>query len=132
MSEVREIPLDQIRTYREIQPREELDPQHVELFREIYTDKESEPLPPVTVFHDPDGEFLLSDGFHRYEAARAALSEGGPSALPAEIREGNRRDAFLFAASVNGKHGKHLTPQEKRGVIRRMLADTECSRMGCS
>jgi hypothetical protein len=130
MAEIRELDIDQIKIDREIQPREGLDDERVELFRELYLDKdkESEPPPPLTVFHDAADDYWLSDGFHRYEAALAALREGGPSALAAEIHEGDRRDAFLYAVRVNGKHGKELTRQEKRNAIRRMLQDDKWSK----
>lgn len=129
MAEVQEVDIDLIKIDREIQPREGLDDERIKLFHELYLDKdtESEPPPPLTVFHDAEDAFWLSDGFHRYEAARAARSEGGPSKLPVEIHVGNRRDAFLYAVGVNGKHGKELTRQEKRNAVCRILRDPEWS-----
>jgi hypothetical protein len=130
MAEIRDLDIDQIKIDREIQPREVLDDERIKLFQELYLDKdtESEPPPPLTVFHDAADSFWLSDGYHRYHAALAALSEGGPSMLPVEIHEGDRRDAFLYAVGVNGKHGKELTRQEKRNAVCRILRDSEWSK----
>ena len=130
MAEVRDLDIYQIKIDREIQPREGLDDERIKLFQELYLDKdkESEPPPPLTVFHDAADSFWLSDGYHRYHAALAALSEGGPCMLPVEIHEGDRRDAFLYAVRVNGKHGKELTRQEKRNAVCRMVLDSEWSK----
>jgi hypothetical protein len=130
MAEVRDLDIDEIKIDREIQPREGLDDERIKLFQELYLDKdtESEPPPPLIVFHDAEDAFWLSDGFHRYHAALAALSGGGPSKLPVEIHEGDRRDAFLYAVQVNGKHGKELTRQEKRNAVCRMVIDPEWSK----
>ena len=52
-------------------------------------------LPPVVVYRDDDGHYWLADGFHRVHAARHA----GMQSIDADVRNGNRRDALIYAAS---------------------------------
>src|SRR5215216_7402612 len=61
-------------------------------------------FPPVVVFFDGN-KYWLSDGFHRYGAAKQA-AKANPrlkGAIRAEIREGTRRDAMIFSAGANIK-----------------------------
>ena len=56
----------------------------------------------------------LADGHYRVKAARAALSSReGPRTLPAEVHAGTKRDAILYAAGANAKHGQPLTSHER-------------------
>src|SRR5262245_28193966 len=58
-------------------------------------------LPPLDVFVI-GGQYVLSDGFHRYDAAHKA----GLTTLPCRIFTGTARDAYLHAVEVNGRqHG---------------------------
>ena len=77
-------------------------------------------LPPVVVFWDGEGVYWLADGHYRY---RAAL-EAGHRKIRAEVREGTKRDAILYAAGAN-KHGQTLSSAEKRWVVERLLTDDE-------
>ena len=77
-------------------------------------------FPPVIVFSDGDS-YWLSDGFHRSEAHQSA----GLAEINAEIRDGDLRDAKLFAAGANADHGLRRTQADKRNAILALLTDTE-------
>jgi len=62
--------------------------------------KQGDIFPPIIVFKDGD-DYWLADGFYRVYAALAA----GQTEIEAEVRDGNRRDALLFAVGANSKHG---------------------------
>ena len=61
-------------------------------------------FPPVIVFREGD-DYWLADGFHRVAARRQA----GIRHIEAEIREGTKRDAVLYAAGANAHHGLRRT-----------------------
>ena len=91
-------------------------------------------LPPVTVFQT-DGELLLADGFHRAMAAQRL----GITEVETEVKKGTREDALEFAAYANTRHGKRLTPEEKKEAIRRLCQlhpdwsrDKIATMLGCS
>ena len=75
-------------------------------------------FPAVTVFRDKRGVLLLADGWHRVGAAELA----GLAELPADIREGGRREALLHAAQANGQHGLRRTLADRRAAVQRVLA----------
>lgn len=77
-------------------------------------------LPPIVVFFDGE-KYWLGDGFHRTYAASAA----GLSTIPADVRDGSRRDALLFSVSANASHGHRRTNDDKRRAVDIMLADPE-------
>ena len=70
-------------------------------------------FPPVVVFADPKGVHWLADGFHRCAAAELA----GLAEIAADVRQGSRRDALLYAASANGSHGLRRTNADKRRAV---------------
>ncbi len=72
------------------------------------------------MFSDGDS-YWLSDGFHRFEAHQSA----GLAEINAEIRDGDLRDAKLFAAGANADHGLRRTQADKRNAILALLTDTE-------
>src|SRR6266516_1000499 len=57
-------------------------------------------FPPVVVYAE-GGDYWLADGFHRVYGALAA----GLTSITAEVRQGGRRDAILYAAGCNAGHG---------------------------
>lgn len=81
-------------------------------------------FPLIVVFHD-GAKYWLADGFHRFFAARQANLD----ALPADIRQGTRRDAILYAACANTSHGLRRTNADKRKAVMALLEDEEWSRL---
>ena len=77
-------------------------------------------FPPIIVFSD-GASYWLGDGFHRFEAHQSA----GLTEINAEIRDGDQRDAKLFAAGANADHGLRRTQADKRSAILALLTDTE-------
>lgn len=75
-------------------------------------------FPPVVVFFDGTDNWL-ADGFHRYFAYADKAS------IPADVRQGSKRDAVLFSVGANGKHGKRPTNADKRKAVGILLADPE-------
>lgn len=77
-------------------------------------------FPPVTVFRD-GAVYWLADGFHRFDAHRQA----GRSEITADVRNGTKRDAILYAAAANADHGLRRTTDDKRRAIMALLSDPE-------
>ena len=80
-------------------------------------------FPPVTLFED-GGRLWLADGFHRVAAARVA----GLKSIAAEVHDGGKRDAALYAASANAAHGLARTNADKRAAVTLLLTDPEWAR----
>lgn len=79
-------------------------------------------LPAVTVFDD-GATVWLADGFHRLGAHRLA----GAVEIDCEVRFGALRDAMLFAAGANARHGLRRSNQDKRHAVAMLLADATLS-----
>jgi hypothetical protein len=76
-------------------------------------------FPPVVVFVDQKGAHWLADGFHRCAAAELAdLTE-----IAADVRQGSRKDALLYAASANASHGLRRTNADKRRAVLLVLGN---------
>ena len=73
-------------------------------------------FPPVVVFFD--GEFYwLADGNHRVAAAeRNSFAE-----IDAEVLEGGKAEATLYAAAANRQHGIRRTNADKRKAVEAVL-----------
>lgn len=80
-------------------------------------------FPPVVLFFDGEA-YWPGDGFHRIEAARRT----DHPTIPADVRQGSKRDAILFAVGANASHGLRRTPADKRRSVLAMLRDPEWSR----
>lgn len=80
-------------------------------------------FPPVIIFYD-GAEHWLADGFHRVRAFIAA----GVDHVPADVRQGTRRDAILFSVGANGAHGLRRTNDDKRRAVMTLLGDAEWSK----
>ncbi len=83
-------------------------------------------FPPVVVFRDTAGKHWLADGFHRVRAHELA----GDAEVRAEVSEGDRRLALLYAAGANAKHGARRTNKDKRRAVLALLADPEWAGKG--
>lgn len=77
-------------------------------------------FPPVIVYYD-GREYWLADGFHRVEAWRRV----GRIEVPAEIRQGDRRQAILHSCAANAAHGLRRTNADKRRAVWTLVADAE-------
>ena len=112
-----------MRTVRNhIQPRERLNTGLVEDYQGIYTEAApaSAPFPPLEVF-EIDGAYYVADGFHRLAAARAA----GIPQVRCRVSQGTPRDAMLYAAEANARHGLRYTAGDKARIVQRLLGDAE-------
>jgi hypothetical protein len=110
--------LDGISLDEEIQSRVELSQEYVrEYAKDLLGDHR---FPPVIIFNDGEN-YYLADGFHRYEAHKIA----GLETIRAEVRDGSKRDAILFAVGCNSAHGKRRTNQDKRKAVEKLLSDPD-------
>lgn len=113
------LPLRSIRTDQAIQQREGvLNNTIVAEYTEVM--KSGAIFPPVVVFHD-GGTYWLADGYHRLEAS----DEAGQAEIKAEVREGTKRDATLFAVGANRDHGLRRNRADVRRAITTLLTDGE-------
>jgi hypothetical protein len=77
-------------------------------------------FPPIDVFFD-GSRYWPADGFHRLEAhCQAGLQE-----IDAELHNGSRRDALLYAAGANAEHGLRRTSEDKKRAVLTLLRDPE-------
>jgi 3',5'-cyclic AMP phosphodiesterase CpdA len=77
-------------------------------------------FPPVVLFFD-GATYWPGDGFHRLEAARRSECD----TILADVREGSKREATLFAVGANASHGLRRTAADKRRAVQAMLKDPE-------
>src|SRR5262245_49070734 len=76
-------------------------------------------LPAVAMVFVKAEVHWLADFFHRLETGRRL----GHKHVWAAVREGNRRDAVLFAASANATHCLPWTNADKRRAVLLLLRD---------
>jgi len=79
-------------------------------------------LPPVEVYYD-GADYWLADGFHRVAAYRQMRYE----TIPADVKQGTRRDAVLRSVGANSAHGLRRTNADKRRAVMLLLEDEEWS-----
>jgi len=113
------ISLDEIVQENSLQIRECVDPSLVKTYRNLM--KSNGPLGSLDVFSIGGGKYLLANGWHRLKAAK----ELGWPEIDCNVHKGGRREAVLFAAGANAKHGRPLNRQEKRRAVYTLLADEE-------
>lgn len=105
--------LDQIHG-ENLQTRVALDEQTVLDYAELYREDETT-LPPVEVMQvSATGEILLTDGFHRLEAARRA----GRTRIRCNFSFGSLNDALRAALRANAAHGLRRTNADKRKALK--------------
>lgn len=114
------IRLDKIKVDGDLQVRDKINEDAVREYAEVI--RGGGKMPPVTVFFDGK-TYHLADGWHRFFAHKqAAFPE-----IEAEVHDGTRRDAILFALSANDKHGLRRTNADKRRSVLVLLEDFEWS-----
>lgn len=118
MKSTESVSSDKIRIDGGTQPRAEINETVVAEYAELLADNVE--LPPVTLFFDGT-EYWLADGFHRYHAHR----KNGTADIPADVREGTRRDAVLYSVGANADHGLRRSNADKRRAVLVMLNDKE-------
>src|SRR5437016_4010919 len=97
---VTKLPVSAIKVDPACQARAEMSTETINEYADDMKEKGDDTFPAIVVFHDGT-DYWLSDGFHRYEAAKKA----GMSALKSRIRQGTRRDAVLNSVGANASHG---------------------------
>lgn len=118
---------DKIRTDGGTQARTEINEatvrEYAETLRQAAVEELPWPFPDVIVFYDGEN-YWLGDGFHRVNAAKQAEYHQ----VSAEVRQGTRRDAVLFAVGANATHGLRRSQADKRRAIETLLRDDEWGR----
>ena len=80
------------------------------------------PFPEVVVFYQEGSAHFVADGWHRVLAARQTK---WPGDIPCEVLHGTLRDAILYAAGANSRHGIRRTNEDKRQAVLTILKDRE-------
>ena len=79
-------------------------------------------FPPLTVFAEKGSQrYVLADGFHRLEAAKAQSL----ATFLCEVQIGGVRAALGHALSANDQHGLRRTNADKRNAVELALKDPE-------
>lgn len=117
------VPLREIRTDGGTQSRTRLDPAKVAEYAEAL--EAGATFPPVTLFYSGEA-YWLADGFHRVAAYRHG-GAGPDYAIPADVRQGTRRDAVLFACGANATHGLPRSTEDKENAVLTLLRDLDWS-----
>jgi hypothetical protein len=127
------IPIERIRQDGGTQARAGLDEATIADYAATWQDLSYEQngldrMPPIVVFYDGES-YWLADGFHRVAAYERFLADGKPSASPhtmrADVRQGTRREAVLYAAGANADHGLRRTTADKERAVLALLRDEE-------
>jgi hypothetical protein len=116
--EIMKLKLTEVKLDSGLQARAAMSESVVQEYTEVI--REGGTMPPVTVFHD-GAQYHLADGWHRYFAHKSA----GFADIEADIKEGTRRDAILYAVSANDKHGLRRSNADKRKSVMVLLEDFE-------
>jgi ParB-like chromosome segregation protein Spo0J len=117
---MKELKLSDISTDEDLQIREAISDQAISDYYDVL--REGGKLPPIVVFFDGDRHHL-ADGWHRFHAHKRA----GLATIEAEVHDGTKRNAQLYALGANHAHGLRRTPADKRKAVLIMLDDVEWS-----
>ena len=112
------IAIKNIKQSSELQPRAKMDTAVIDEYTAAM--KRGDAFPAVTVF-EIAAEYYLVDGYHRFMAAQGAKI----GKILADVQTGKMRDAILFSAGVNAKHGLNRTTEDKRRAATILLRDAE-------
>jgi hypothetical protein len=105
-----------------MQSRVKMSPDHSRRIMEAILDGSSFKSSPVSVFEVGPGEYVLADGFHRFEGH----SKAGRTSIWAHLYRGSRSDAVIFSASANlSNTGLTITDDDKRKGARMLMEDPE-------
>jgi uncharacterized ParB-like nuclease family protein len=114
--------LGDIQALEEIQLRESITRAVVAEYATLYREAaETDPLPPIDVFDTGEKPYILSDGFHRLEAAKAA----GRTDLRCHVYQGSKEDARRHGALANLKRGLVYTWYERHQILERFVTDPQ-------
>jgi len=119
---VKEVSLSRIVAHQEVQARVAMNEETIEEYSEAM--RKGDKFPPVVVFTDDGAFYWLADGFHRYHAAKQIANKWS---LQAEIRDGGKREAILFAVGANASHGLRRSREDKRNSVLKLLNDKDWS-----
>lgn len=86
--------------------------------------KEGDEFPPIIVYESDEGRFL-SEGFHRFNAAKSV----GLKEIDCEVRQGTRDDAAWNALPSNEQHGERSDPEDRQYAIEKALKHPKWSQM---
>jgi hypothetical protein len=115
-----EIPTNQLQTLEDAYPRESVSAERVALFKSLY--KEGDDPPPIDVVALGDGTHLISDGVHRFYAARDAGRTVIATILIAPADGESPFDcAYRHAVETASKTALPLTYAERRQAVGRLL-----------
>ncbi|MCE9547630.1 MAG: ParB N-terminal domain-containing protein [Planctomycetia bacterium] len=112
------LPLASIVVDAAIQCRVGLNAEHLKRLADAM--ERGKDLDPIDVFQDGDAPPIVADGFHRHETHLKA----GRASIPCIVHSGGRREAVLFAAGANARHGLPRTNADKRRAVGKLLADS--------
>ena len=84
--------------------------------------EQGDKFPAITVHFDGIN-YYLTDGFHRYMAAKRL----DRASILCDVINGTFRDAQLYSTGVNSKHGMRRTYADKRKAVMTLLEDFEWS-----
>lgn len=115
---IKQLPLAQIRRDGGTQPRAALDNETLAEYAEAMAGGAT--FPAVVVFYDGH-DYWLADGFHRVNAAINA----GRDHINVNVIAGTQRDAILYSTGANAQHGLRRTNADKRRAVERLLRDEE-------
>jgi len=118
---VEKLSLSRIVARQEVQARVAMSEDTIEEYAEAM--RKGDKFPPVVVFSDDGASYCLADGFHRFEATQKARL----TLIHAEIREGGKREAILYAVGANASHGLRRSREDKRNSVLKLLKDEEWS-----
>jgi len=119
MQDTKTIELKKIRLDGDTQPRKQIHEDHVANLTEVLLNGGKMKEEPVVFF---DGkEYWLANGFHRYHAHKRA----GFTEMQCEVRNGTRREAWIYSRGANHDHGLPRTPEEIRLNVISCFNDVE-------
>jgi hypothetical protein len=122
MQSKRLLKLDLLRLDGGTQPRTDIDHTVVDEYSDAYA--AGAKFPAVIVFFDGK-VYWLSDGFHRWWAARKAERK----TILCEIRNGTQFDAQWFSYSANRTHGLHRDSRDKVNAVQAALLHPNAAKM---